>query len=291
MIYNSDMSSLSLPQIRSVSARERGINEGYEYMNGIVDYDKTVHRLGRLGSNGLMMLGEIHLQEAANDPDKANVCLDRAEEVFSERVFTEGLGFDPRAALRLAQMSLYRSLFGDECMPDLHMLEDSYQGVMAAAVTAANHYTFDDDKTTVEHADLMGTVSEATGLLLVERHSLISDIPAYWLPVQSLYTEAIRPNGWKISIYTPDLDNNEKPRIAYRLKVNSNRRHASRYDRKIADVAINPDLAIESEDPASTFRILSELQNESDPDKSSRSASKRLNLRTEKLLKALDRTE
>lgn len=286
------MSSPHSIPVQTVSNYERGVYIALDYVDGITDYDKTVSRFNRLGSRALSVLGEVHLQESAYDPANSLTHLDKAEAVFSERVFSNELGFDPRAAIRLAQIPLYKSLLADKKMPSYNTLADSYQGVLSAAATAADHYTFSDNQSAPGSLDLLGTISEATVLLLAVRYSLHKELTEDWLPVQAFLSEDLcteDSRGWDISILIPGQA--DETEIGHKVQVKSKRKDSSGYSRDITVVGINPDLEIAAQKSTSSVGILLDLQNEANPFKSSVTASRRLDLHTERLLIALDRTK
>jgi len=285
------MSSASPRPVQTMYGYERGVYAAYDYADGRVDYEKTVYRLSRLGSRALTVLGEVHLQEASDSLDNQSDYLDKANDAFSERIFSHDLGFDPKAATRFAQMSLFKAIIIDKVIPKSDDLADSYSAVLWTAVTAANHFTFRDDQSSREGRELLGNITEETVLSIATRKTLQDHDNL--IPVQSLLKQDLptgnHERGWDMSIY--GLSGDGKLEIKNKVQIKNSRQHVKKYNRDIAVVSVNPDLAISKETHIGSIEILADLQKEVNPFTTSHRATKRLNHRSDKLFRIIDRSK
>ena len=274
---------------------ERAIT--YDYVNALgtpdqhYAYEAAVGRLGTLGTRALTTLAEVHLDYARNSPKHTESSLDAAEDVLYDRVYSETMGFDPRAAIRLAQLPLYRAVLGNPHFPTHQEVADAHQLTLFTAATALNHHIGDVTGANYDDNQMAGTLAEAAVLLLATRFCLKNNLTSDWLPVWSFLSEDVgRSNGfsaWDMNVYIPN--HKGRPTLGYKVQVKSGHRTSRTYARDIAVIRINPDLATKGEGHVKSSRIIAECHRDMAQQRAPKRIVKALAERTDKFLTTLDK--
>lgn len=219
------------------------------------------------------------------------------------RVSSDVLGRHSQvAAMQLACLPLWKRLILTEKNAPLTEIEAAYNrllqiGKLSMVALEAN---YDKGRRAVDldPSHLRGGVAEISVLLLLHRFALKQMQANSWVALPSLYSQnrghaskgAYLRDGWDISVYTQTRSDLPVKR-AYKLQVKSRRhlRPHKEYEEDVTVVAVTDDLVLKQGVRVTNNTILHECvsENEAETRKQRKDTSRRLNLRTERLLDIL----
>lgn len=200
-----------------------------------------------------------------------------------------------RSVIRLAYLPQYYSLFIGEMAPTMPTVEKTYIGLMAVAQSTDTARKTLPARNMSPNAhrrfgDLVGMSSELAIIQLLLRQNIREIRDPNWIILPSnafqdqVGTKAKKQTDvWDVSIYNGDNGFT----LAHKIQVKSSDRFGGSYDHDISVVRIDPDLRLDHERKATSWRISREIQIEYDTDKSQQ-ATGILDLRTAKLLDLID---
>lgn len=271
------------------------------YLHDQEEAGLTIKRLMKKGPFGLMVAGEIALEEVSKrGPSYVSTWMSRAAQLYRKSINANPtdsprlhIGTKSKAATRLAQYRIYEDMYAKERLPEKPLVEGSYKKLVSQGASYVDllrgTYLTDRTKGPIE---LRGHIGEVAVLLLAQRYTLQSIGCEEWLPLQSLFREdhggdcekQVDEPTWDISILT-QMGRNEKIETSYKIQVKSS----------AAEVTENPevtvvrlaDIALTEDDYRIPEKIIRGCKLELDQSEGLDRVTEELDARTEKLLDIL----
>ena len=269
-----------------------GIDAALAYVRHGLSYERTVASLGNIGLSAATTLAGVHIQQAVRCLSEADTLLDQAEDVLEVSVSAPEQGFDLRAITLLAQLPIYRAHIGNPKFPETKVIKQAQDLMLEGAGIAVNHAASNRQQPgRAEHLKDQQLAQDAV-LMLLRRFAMTNELTNDFSPVSSYLAENLSPAphtpSWDISVYIPNRK--ERPTLGYKIQVEPRSQIAQRVPKGNALVTVAT-LTAGDESSANSAQIIKELrqieQNPFPPE----TVIEKVNGRTEKLLKILDRSE
>lgn len=215
---------------------------------------RQLQKLDRLeGGNpeAVLMAADINLQEATTPNSQSAAQFQAARIGYLSLMESVQAPYTHRAALRLAQMPVYHSIFNQSTFLDRESAVRVHNNTVSTAkflVDSLKHCNRKYFPIEVRQ-DAAGTLAEMAVLSLFQHYAIVSQIEDCWFPVQARLKEdhgefrnfnSRFKNGWDISIFTSD--NREKLALTYPVQVKKSNRIYRPYTADIIKVTVDQDL-------------------------------------------------
>jgi len=247
-------------------------------------------------SSAVLGIAEINLQEAT-EHDTANGRLYHAAGAgylaLQERV---SLPDTFKAQFRLAQLPLYRRIYGKDEMPDRLLAQKVHTNTLETAFRLATllRVRTESSLTSAQRCDGSGLLAEILVVGLFQYYALSAEITDCFFPTQALLKEDMGEplmyktqlrTGRDVNIFVPD--DNDKPQITYSVQTKKKDDLNMLYLSSIAKIVVDTDLKLNGKvNP--THEIIDDFERIKSPNRYSAVARARLQERATIIIDKLE---
>jgi hypothetical protein len=236
--------------------------------DGEVSIRATLNRLQKYGHIGAFYMGELCLQEAAKQPEDAQIWLDHGYDYldaaaydFSDRGLDASNAIGVRARLRIAEAPLLGALLLQGILPEL---SDAKISQIASLEVAKDLLEFDESCRSHDSSrELKGCTSTLVTRLLANHYSIKHNLTDKWYAYNALVFDTLmKPNDelhadWDIGVWT--TAHTIQPKLDHKLQVKTKRQYTRKYASDIRVLSVDPDLQLHKRYNNLSIEILREF--------------------------------